>query len=76
MFLVWMLVSMLLPMAFLVFAMGLGILFVRKAEISEVTLDRVRRKNPISPYERYEPAPMTATFSTVANGSGMVPGGP
>jgi hypothetical protein len=59
MFLIWMLVSMVLPLAFLAFAMGLGMLFVRRAEISESTIDRVRRKNPISPYERYEPAPMT-----------------
>jgi hypothetical protein len=59
MFLVWMFVSMLLPLAFLGFAMALGMLFIRRAEVSPSTIDRVRRKNPISPYERYEPAPMT-----------------
>ena len=59
MFVVWMFVSMMLPLAFLAFAMGIGMLFIRKTEISESTIDRVRRKNPISPYERYEPAPMT-----------------
>ena len=59
MFLVWMFVSMLLPLVFLGFAMGLGMLFIRRAEVSPSTIDWVRRKNPISPYERYEPAPMT-----------------
>jgi hypothetical protein len=59
MFVVWMLVSMMLPMAFLVMAMGIGMLFMRKAEVSQSTVERVRRKNPVSPFERYEPAPMT-----------------
>jgi hypothetical protein len=59
MFFFWLLVSMLLPFAFLAFAMGLGMLFIRNAEISQSTIDRVRRKNPVSPFERYEPAPMT-----------------
>ena len=58
MFVVWMFVSMILPLAFLALAMGAGMLFIRHAEISPSTIDRVRRKNPISPYERYEPAPM------------------
>jgi hypothetical protein len=58
MFVVWMFVSMLLPLAFLALATGLGMLFIRNAEISQSTVDRVRRQNPISPYERYEPAPM------------------
>ena len=59
MFVIWMFVSMMLPVAFFALAMGLGMLFVRNAEISQATIDRVRRKNPISPFERYEPAPMT-----------------
>jgi hypothetical protein len=59
MFLFWMFVSMMLPVAFLGFAIGLGMLFIRNAEISESTIDRVRRKNPVSPFEKYEPAPMT-----------------
>jgi hypothetical protein len=53
-----MFVSMVLPLAFMGLAVGVGMLFVRNAEISPSTIDRVRRKNPISPYERYEPAPM------------------
>ena len=59
MFVIWMFVSMMLPVAFFAIAIGLGMLFVRNAEISQATIDRVRRKNPISPFERYEPAPMT-----------------
>ena len=59
MFVVWMLVSMILPLAFLAFAMGLGMLFIRNAEVSQSTIEQVRRKNPVSPYEKYEPAPMT-----------------
>ena len=59
MFVIWMFVSMMLPVAFFAIAMGLGMLFVRNAEISQATIDRVRRKNPISPFERYEPTPMT-----------------
>lgn len=59
MFVVWMLVSMILPVAFFAFAMGIAMLWVRHTEISPTTIDRVRRKNPISPFEKYEPAPMT-----------------
>jgi hypothetical protein len=59
MFLFWMFVSMMLPLVFLAFMIGLGMLFIRNAEISTSTIDRVRRKNPISPFEKYEPAPMT-----------------
>ena len=58
MFVFWMLFSMVLPLGVLALAIGLGMLFIRNAEISTSTIDRVRRKNPISPYERYEPAPM------------------
>lgn len=58
MFVVWMLVSMMLPFAFLAVAMGIAMLLIRNAEISQATIERVRRKNPISPFERYEPAPM------------------
>ena len=59
MFVFWMFVSMLLPVLFGLAALGLGMLWIRHAEISDATIDRVKRKNPISPYERYEPAPMT-----------------
>ncbi len=59
MFLVWMFVSMMLPVAFMVLVMGLGVLCMRNAEISPATIDRARRKNPASPFDRYEPAPMT-----------------
>ena len=59
MFLIWMFVSMMLPVAFLVVVLGVGALVMRNAEISPTTIDRVRRRNPISPFERYEPAPMT-----------------
>lgn len=58
MFVFWMFVSMMLPFAFLAAMIGVGMLFMRNAELSQATIDRVRRKNPISPYERYEPAPM------------------
>ena len=58
MFVIWMLVSMALPLVFLGFAIGFGMLLVRNAEISHTTIDRVRRRNPISPYERYEPGHM------------------
>ena len=58
MFVFWMFVSMMLPFAFLATMIGVGMLFMRNAELSQATIDRVRRKNPISPYERYEPAPM------------------
>ena len=58
MFFIWLLVSMFLPILFLAAAIGLGMLFVRNAEISHATIERVRQRNPASPYERYEPAPM------------------
>jgi hypothetical protein len=50
---------MMLPVAFLVLVMGIGVLIVGNVEISPSTIERVRRQNPISPFERYEPAPMT-----------------
>ena len=58
MFAVWMLVSMMLPLVFFAVVLGLATLVVRNLEVSHATIERVRRKNPISPYERYEPAPM------------------
>ena len=59
MFLFWMFVSMMLPVAFCVTLMSFAMLLMRNTEINPATLDRVRRKNPVSPFERYEPAPMT-----------------
>lgn len=58
MFVFWMLVSMMLPIAFFALVVSVAMLLVRNLEISHATIERVRRKNPISPYERYEPAPM------------------
>ena len=58
MFVFWMFVSMMLPVAFLAASIGVAMLLMRHIEISPSTIDRVRRKNPVSPYERYEPGPM------------------
>jgi hypothetical protein len=58
MFVFWMLVSMMLPIAFFALVVSVAMLFMRNVEVSHATIERVRRKNPISPYERYEPAPM------------------
>jgi hypothetical protein len=54
-----MFISMMLPVAFFVVAVSVAMLLVRNLEVSQSTIERVRRRNPISPYERYEPAPMT-----------------
>ncbi len=58
MFAFWMFVSMMLPVAFLATVICLAMLLMRNVEVSAATIDRARRKNPVSPYERYEPAPM------------------
>jgi hypothetical protein len=58
MFFFWMALSMAMPLMFMALMIGLGLLFVRNAEIDHKTLERVRRRNPVSPFERYEPAPM------------------
>ena len=58
MFVVWMFLSMMLPLAFFATVVGVAALLMRNIEVSHATIERVRRKNPISPYERYEPAPM------------------
>lgn len=58
MFVFWMFVSMLLPVAFMALVIWIAVIFIGNIEISRSTIDQVRRKNPISPYERYEPAPM------------------
>jgi hypothetical protein len=53
-----MFVSMMLPLAFMAAVFAVSMLLMRNVEVSHSTIDRVRRKNPISPYERYEPGPM------------------
>lgn len=58
MFVFWMFVSMMLPLAFMAIVIWIAVLFIGNVEISKSTIDRVRRNNPSSPYERYEPAPM------------------
>ena len=59
MFLFWMVVSMMLPVAFFALVVCIAILLIGNIEVSQATIERVRRNNPVSPYERYEPPPMT-----------------